>query len=416
MKNNIVKDILRLFSGSLVSKLVVFLSSPVLARIYAPEHFGTFAFCSSIIMFLGPILALRFNDAIPIASKNSEAKRIVEGSISLALISSSTIAILAIIYGSLAKDIYWIAIVSISILGSLFYSLYETVSFFCVRNKQFKDISISQIHQSLLGSLSKISLGLLGFLSSGLVIGHCIQQFFGIKRLITSEGGWCNFRAVKSRFKSNLLILNKYLDYPKFRLSSKIALGLSQQMPIFMFGLMYGGKQLGLFSLTMSTLSIPLTIISQNVRKVYYGYVSNNECSAMSALKLTNMSLLITSLLSIPIWLVLFFYGEDVYTFVYGEQWRVSGIIATIMATYLVLNLICSPIMDYLNVVGKLSVYFKFNIFRLFLVSSLLFFSYINEFDFLKLISYYSYLMSGLFLLQIMVVYHFIIESVRRER
>ncbi len=416
MKSNIAKDIFRLFSGSLLSKLIVFLFSPVLARIYTPENFGTLAFCSAIIMFFGPIFALRFNDAIPVTKTNSEAKRVLEGAVSIALMISSIVLVLSFVYGYLIEDISWIIIVSMSIIGALFYSIYETVSFLCVRNKHFRSISNSQVHQSLLGNISKLGLGLLGFLNFGLVVGHCFQQFFGTAKLINEEGSKINFRTIKTRFKSNLLVLSKYLNYPKFRLSSKVALGLSQQLPVFIFGLMYGDKYLGLYSLTISTLSIPLTLISQNIRKVYYGYISSNECSASTALQLTNMSLLITVLLSVPIWLTLFFFGGEAYVLVYGEQWQTSGVIASIMATYLVLNLICSPIMDYFNVIGKLNVYFYFNILRLLLVSLLFFASYFYRFEFLTLVLYYSYLMSALFLFQIAVVYYFAIIRVRSKK
>jgi O-antigen/teichoic acid export membrane protein len=91
-------------------------------------------------------------------------------------------------------------------------------------------------------------------------------------------------------------------------------------------------------------LRLPLILIGTTIGQVFY-----NRCAEM-----INRGERITDLLKRTIWVLfalsilpfglLFFFGEDLFSVVFGEQWVTSGRYSEIMSCWLMLNFIMSPV------------------------------------------------------------------------
>ena len=60
-----------------------------------------------------------------------------------------------------------------------------------------------------------------------------------------------------------------------------------------------------------------------------------------------------TAMIGIPCLLILVFFGPDLFAFVFSDDWRVSGEFARILAPWLILNFIVSPVSQVPLIVNK---------------------------------------------------------------
>ena len=67
--NNIIK----LFSGTMLSQIIVFVSAPLITRIFEPSEFGIFALFISILSILSAISCFKYDSAIILPQKENEA-------------------------------------------------------------------------------------------------------------------------------------------------------------------------------------------------------------------------------------------------------------------------------------------------------------------------------------------------------
>jgi O-antigen/teichoic acid export membrane protein len=93
------------------------------------------------------------------------------------------------------------------------------------------------------------------------------------------------------------------------------------------------------------------------------GQVFFNRCSTAYSQNqaiyplLRKTTWMLTALSIIP-FSVIFFFGEEIFVFVFGSQWAYSGQISEIIAPWLMVNFIASPISTVPLVIGKQRLFF----------------------------------------------------------
>ena len=91
-------------------------------------------------------------------------------------------------------------------------------------------------------------------------------------------------------------------------------------------------------------LRIPVMLIGASLSQVFSNRISkyfNEGVSIMPLFKKTVTSLF---LLSIIPFLVIYLFGTELFTFVFGEQWMIAGQLSEIMAPWLMINFIVTPL------------------------------------------------------------------------
>lgn len=64
IKNNFLKSITILISGSILGQIVNFITAPVMTRFFSPEDIGIYTYITTIAYVFSPILCLRYETAI----------------------------------------------------------------------------------------------------------------------------------------------------------------------------------------------------------------------------------------------------------------------------------------------------------------------------------------------------------------
>jgi O-antigen/teichoic acid export membrane protein len=85
-------------------------------------------------------------------------------------------------------------------------------------------------------------------------------------------------------------------------------------------------------------------VIGASIGQVFYNRCATMVNEGKTIYPLIKKALLLLFLLSIPPFSLIFFFGEELFGFVFGETWRMSGKYSEIMSIWLMLNFIISPL------------------------------------------------------------------------
>jgi O-antigen/teichoic acid export membrane protein len=119
---------------------------------------------------------------------------------------------------------------------------------------------------------------------------------------------------------------------------------MQDQGIIFIIAYFFTSHVVGFYSFVIRIVNLPVGLIGASMFQVFYQKAStlynNNQSIRPTVVKLYIRSFLI----GLPIFGVLFFFAPQIFSIVFSEKWRYSGEIAQIIAPWIFLNFISSPI------------------------------------------------------------------------
>lgn len=125
---------------------------------------------------------------------------------------------------------------------------------------------------------------------------------------------------------TNLFSLaKKYKDFPIYRAPETLLNTISTNLPTLMLTTFFGPASAGFYNLGKSVLGIPTQLIGKSVADVFYQRVSeaaNNNEMLTPLIKKATFLLAIVGIF--PFGIVIFF-GPVLFSFVFGDEWEMSG-------------------------------------------------------------------------------------------
>jgi O-antigen/teichoic acid export membrane protein len=286
----------------------------------------------------------------------------------------------------------WLYFVPISVF---FTGLYNILNYFNNRKKQYKDLAKATIIKSTVTAIVQLSVGFIKSGVTGLISGQIISQFFANTKLLKNI---LNDKILISNIsKVQILILAKrYKDFPKFSTWAGLLNLSSTQLTNIIISVLYSIATLGFYSLVQRVLSIPSSIIGGAIGQVLFQKASKEMQETGNAINSFNNTLKKLIIIGLPFFAILFFIIVDLFTFVFGEEWKIAGTYAQIMIPLFFITFVISPltIMNAINFKNKLGMQWQIGLFGLYMsiliISSILELSFTNLLYFLvPIISFY---------------------------
>jgi O-antigen/teichoic acid export membrane protein len=232
----------------------------------------------------------------------------------------------------------WLPFVSISVL---FLGWFQTFNYWANRINRYRDMAIGKALQSAAMVAAALGLGLLGWTSGGLIVASMAGQLAAAAFLgaVVLRSGVPEFDAGNLRRQAG-----RYKKFPKINSLHALMDVLQLNGIVFLISALFGKTQLGYYALTMRVLRTPLSMIGTSVAQVFYHKSSEDFNAGKELVGLVRKTTVRLALLALPVFLVLFFAAPRVFSLAFGPQWREAGIYAQILAPWLYLNFIYSPI------------------------------------------------------------------------
>ncbi|CAN5415546.1 N/A [soil metagenome] len=274
-RNAFISNAAVLISGSAASAALGILGTPFLSRIYRPEEFGVLGVFVAALSIFSVVATLRYDRAIPAASDDREAASILMVALA-SMLCTSTVCLVLVLSGGLglvmsaARDHARLLAWSLP-LGMAATGTYEALSFWMVRRRDYRALSLTKVTQgsSMLGS--QIGLGWLGAGPVGLVIGQIAGSSMGIARLArrilaTDRAAFGDMSFAR--------LSQTALTYRRFPLLSGPAVlldALSGALPTLVVAHRFGPAAAGVLTIVYRVLFAPLALITTNLGQIFFG-------------------------------------------------------------------------------------------------------------------------------------------------
>jgi len=343
-KTEIFKSFTVLFSGTLVAQVIGYAIAPILTRLYTNAEMGEMLFYMRLVAFVSSVATLRYEAALPLPKRDEHAYLIYRFIYLFAVWFLAFFILLmcaGLVLGYFVFPPWFVVMV---IIGSAAMILINVGTSWMVRKGTYGIISRQKISNSLVSNGLKwgfyflhwkafglILATLLGFVVSSL---EFIWNFFKIHR---------RFRAHYSKHKTRIM-LSSHREFPLLNLPHVL---VDNGRDILLAGLIlvsFGEAVYGSYGHSYQMLRIPLMLVGVSIGQLFYNRSSEAMHQNKPLTPILSKTILTLVLLSIVPFTILFFFGSDIFAFIFGENWRVSGAYAETMSFWLMVNFVLSPI------------------------------------------------------------------------
>ena len=358
MKNKssgFISDALKLASSSLVTQFASLLMVPIVTRIFKPDIFGSLAILELFITQLGGIITLGFAGAIVLTKSKKQEINHIWFSLS-ATILISCLSIVLVFYSShisqIIKHDYLASLFWFIPISALFWGLREILRFLNLKYKRYYTISISNVFLSVSLNVFAIYIGyqyggtLLNYIFASLtatIISIIILSYKFIFSSLLSFFKGFDFKVIQNEIKTHKQFI--YYNLPISYVSR-----LANDIPIWILAFYFSNIFIGLYAFANKIVSIPINLISSSLSQVFYQRAADD---LENNLNIMSKSSIFLFQFSLPLFLLLGLYGEEIFSIVFGNEWHEAGVIAKAFCFVGIARFSFNPISDLFIVLKK---------------------------------------------------------------
>jgi len=393
-KSEFSRNVLTLMTGTSIAQAIPIAISPILTRIYSPEDFGIFALYMSVASILSVVATGRYELAIMLPKKDSDAINIVLLSIIIAFFISLLSLTIVFVFNAQITNLLgnseisnWLYFIPITVLLT---GIYQSFNYWSNRKKQYKRLARSRVVQSGVTGSTNLGMGFAGLGSSGLIIGAVLGQ--GVATSMLARMIWKEDRhRLKdlNKIKTIALIL-KYIKFPKYNLPNALIDGFRLSGISILIAKFFTTATLGQFSLAWKMLQMPMGVIGGSLSQVFFQKVSSTKKTDLH--RVVIKFIIKASLVAAPIFLVIHFFAVDIFKFAFGENWEIAGEAASTMALWLFLSFLSSPMANIFIVLNKQEVVLLVSI--IYMLLPILILVFLNSMGFIEVLNIITLTMS----------------------
>lgn len=357
------RNIFRLFSGIFLARLIPALFALLLARLYSPEQFGEFVLYLSVASLLSIFVNGGYEGALILGQKADEKKTIfslaLRNNLLLSLVISAGIIIYLWFFHKEGKgNPFMLVLVPFYASG---FGLLQLVRNLLISNKTFKKLSVLEVVRALsTGILQAVFFFFMP--DSGLLTGTILAQFVTLAWIACQQPGLIKIQSILFSPEETALAC-RYKNFPLYSVPSEFFNYLSNQLPVFMIKPFFGASMLGYYSFSHRYISIPVQLTSISIGSVYV-----QKARSLIPDHSEELTSLTWSLLKKQVWIaivpftLLALWGKDIFGFLFGREWEFAGSLAQLLAPWLFMVFVSSPLSTIMIVREKQKVSMIFNV------------------------------------------------------
>ena len=396
-------------TGTTIAQVIPIAISPILTRIYTPEDFGVLALFVAITSIFGSIANGRYELAIMLPKKDENAINIFALGLIITFSMSFILLVLVVLFNEQITELLkndeisvWLYFVPISVF---FTGLYNILNYFNNRKKYYKDIANATIIKSIATAVIQLSIGLIKGGVSGLISGQLVSQIFAnmrlFKNIIKDKVLVSNISKVKM-----ILLAKRYKDFPKFSMPGILVNVSMTNITNILISSLYDITTLGYYSVVQRVINLPSSLIGGAIGNVYFQESSLEKQQTGIAIKSFMGVLKKLTIVGILPYFILFFVVEDIFPFIFGDNWKIAGEYAKIVIPLSLIRFIVSPISIAMTVFEKQKIGMYWQVSMFIISMSILFIAQYYKLEFGLFLYYTVIYLSLAYLVGLYICYH----------
>jgi O-antigen/teichoic acid export membrane protein len=355
-----LRDGITLVSGNVWAQIIAFASYLVLTRLFTPEDFGLYNIFFSYIEVLVIVSTCKYELAIVLADNDREASAVSRLALRLnAIISFVLLTVLLVL-----------CLLDVKVQGReinfQLALLIPPMVYFCGtsrvysqmlnRFRKFRSIALSEGVGSTSGVLLKVLFGLPRLVAT---IWHSIGLPLG-----TVLGRMCAnvnlaWRCRRLDLPRNIgrdergAAAKRFRNFPLFTMPKDFVNSLSYNLPFLWLALYFDKAEVGLFSIALTCTFRPINIFNTAFEKLLYVRVAEKVRAHKTIRADIHRFILVVNAVALPLFVVGFIFGGDIFGFVFGDRWAGSEYYIRCLLPWVYVMLTSTSLMFIANVFSR---------------------------------------------------------------
>jgi O-antigen/teichoic acid export membrane protein len=353
---SLLSAVVTVLSGSVVGQGLVVLLSPVVARLYGPADFGVLSVYSSSLSLALVVAGLRYELAIPIA--DTKGRALILAYLSLAsvlffsVLSLLGLVVLHVFLGGRVHSVWLPRTLWLLPVGIVAGGTYQTLSFWATRQRAFAAVARTRVSQGASGVAVQLLLGILHTGAWGLVAADTVGRGAGTLTL------WRQSRrqlvAARVTLRRCASTARAYARYPLTMMTAGLLNAGAMQAPLLTMPALFGTAAAGSYFFAFRLLVLPASLVGAAVSQVLFGEAAHFRADSSALRETAERVTRALVVANTPLYLVVFAAGEPAFHVLFGSRWAEAGIDARILAPFLCLWSVASPLSALLIVGDRL--------------------------------------------------------------
>lgn len=344
-----VADTFKLASGTIIAQALIILAFPMVTRLYSPDAFGIAALFASITGTIGSIVCLRYQMAIMLPKSDEEAANLFAVSLIFAA-ALSFLSLPALLLGEqiILKTLneprlgqyFWLMPLAIFANG-----VFQAFVNWNSRTRHFGRISTANIANSIGTVSTQVGSGLAGYVNGGsLIVANTLGIF--VSAVILACQTWRDYRSqLQKSLNWNIMIagIRRYKNFPLYDTWGILLNTFSGQLPTFILASFFSSKIVGYYSVANMVLLLPMNLIGSSIFQVFFSHASKARLEGNLA-AIVEQTVFYLEIIAIYPIVMMSIIGKEIFAIVLGGPWAEAGVYAQILAVWVFLMFITSPI------------------------------------------------------------------------
>ncbi len=274
LKSEFSRNVLTLMTGSTIAQAIPIAISPILTRIYTPEDYGMMALFMSVASIVTIASTGRYELAIMLPKKDSDAVNIVVVSIIISLFISLISFLIVFIFNDEITKLLgstsisnWLYLIPISVLLT---GVYQSVNYWNNRKKDYKRLAVNKIILSGTGATLNLGFGFSGFGGGGLIAAGILSH--GLATLVLAIKSWIDDHKLLSHVNKLKMIslMKKYKKLPFFNLPNSLVDIFKMSGINILIVKLFDTTVLGQYSLAWRMVLTPASLLGRSLSQVFF--------------------------------------------------------------------------------------------------------------------------------------------------
>lgn len=342
LKNDFVRDIAKLVSGTTVAQAIPFLLLPLFTRLYSPDDFASFEQFLMLTEILVIPATLKYEFAIMQPKRDSDAKQLLYFVLLFCLLISLLYSLIGFATAPFISELLnnpdarvFVPLVGVSVF---LLGCHLAFNYWFSRRKRYGLLGTNKVIETSSGEGAKIAYRYGGFENLGLIYG-----FLTGRLIMVATYAWRYRRGNKHRrfsFKASQVksLVKEYSDYPRFTTWGSLFGRSTAWMHIFLFSI-YFEPIVGFIALARRLAFAPMSIISQSFAQVFYQRISEVD-NAREIQRIYDRSLRPLVVFSVAAIVLVHLLPGNTITFFFGDRWGLAQPYIEILIFWFVANFI----------------------------------------------------------------------------
>ena len=140
-------------------------------------------------------------------------------------------------------------------------------------------------------------------------------------------------------------IAKKYKKFPMYSSPGAIMDTSAVQVPIILINKFFNSNLTGQFSLTMRIINLPLAFIGSSISQVLLNKIADSDHTHPDRVLPLLINLTFKLLIFIlPLVIICFLFGEELFIYVFGPNWAFAGSLAAPISIVIAIRFVVSPL------------------------------------------------------------------------